>query len=520
MKLMDVIKKRILKFLGLENLSENPYSERLTFIQDEDNIELQQLREYKTWYLGSADELLNFYSNEELYGNAREPIYNRNRQNYFWGLSSIENSFKRVHSGIPHSIVFTLTNIIGDFKLQCGDEETQLKLERIIEDNDLRFKINQEEMPLTMVEGWGAFKINFDKSLSDKPIIQFYEAMNCEFVYKCGCLIGIIYKDYYKYNGKNYVLIETRRKLNGDSLIEYELFRLEDGEEVKKVDLEEIPELSGLQNVKIEGLNEVLGVPVKFFFDPYNKNYGRSIYAGKIDLFDDLDLILSQDSQTVKVSTPVEYYPVDLLERNKDGQPRMPKVFNRQYVAKESMPDGDGNTDGNIQTTQPDLNFDKYSQHAKDKLEMILVGLMASASFGWDIAKKDNAEAQREKEKATIYTRNNIIDRQKNALEKLFSLTLMVQEYIETGLITLKDYDIVVSFDEFANPSMESLIRVYEPAFVDGAISTKKYVELLWGDRLSDEEKLEEIAYLEQAKKQDNLDLSDFEDGNPINRDL
>ena len=516
MKLIDLIKKRILKFLGLEKLSENPYSERLTFIQDNENIEMQQLREYKTWYLASADELLNFYTNEELYGNAREPIYNRNRQNYFWGLSSIENDIKRVHSGIPHSIVFTLTNIIGDFKIETKNDELRKRLDSIIESNDLRFKINQEEMPLTMVEGWGAFKINFDKRLSNKPIIQFYEAMNCEFVYKSGCLLGIIYKDYYKYNGKNYVLIETRRKLNGDSLIEYELFRLEDGEEVKPVELNEIPELSDLQNVKISGLNEVLGVPVKFFFDPYNKNYGRSVYAGKIGLFDDLDQILSQDSQTVKVSTPVEYYPVDLLERNKDGQPRMPKVFNRQYVAKESMPDGDGNTDGNIQTTQPDLNFDKYSQHAIDKVDMILIGLMSPASLGLDIAKKDNAEAQREKEKATIMTRNNIIDRQQQVLKQLFNLSLMLQEYIETGVITLQDYDFNISYEEFANPSMENLIKVYGTAYADNEISTERYVELLWGDKLSDEEKAREVALLEQSKKRDNLDLSDFEDGNPI----
>jgi hypothetical protein len=520
MKLIDLIKKRILKFLGLEKLSENPYSERLTFIQDNENIELQQLREYKTWYLGSADELLNFYTNEELYGNAREPIYNRNRQNYFWGISATENTIKRVHSGIPHSIVFTLTNIIGDFKIETKDELLKARIEKISESNDLRFKINQEEMPLTMVEGWGAFKINFDMKLSNKPIIQFYEAMNCEFVYKSGCLLGIIYKDYYKYNGKNYVLLETRRKLNGDSLIEYELFRLEDGEEVKPVELSEIPDLADLQNIKIAGLNEVLGVPVKFFFDPYNKNYGRSVYAGKIGLFDDLDQILSQDSQTVRVSTPVEYYPVDLLERTKDGQPRMPKVFNRQYVAKESMPDGDGNSDGNIQTTQPDLNFDKYSQHAINKVDMILIGLMSPASLGLDIAKKDNAEAQREKEKATIMTRNNIIDRQQQVLKQLFSLSLMLEEYMETGVITLQDYDFNISYDEFANPSMENLMQVYGQAYADGCISTERYVELLWGDKLSDEEKAKEVELLEQNKKQDNLDLSDFEDGNPVDNTL
>ena len=55
MNILDVIKKRILKFLGLERLSESPNSERLTFIQNQDNIIYQQLQEYKTWYIGSSD---------------------------------------------------------------------------------------------------------------------------------------------------------------------------------------------------------------------------------------------------------------------------------------------------------------------------------------------------------------------------------------------------------------------------------------------------------------------------------
>jgi len=515
MKLLDLIKKRIIKFLGLEKLSENPYSERLTFIQNEDNIELQQIREYKVWYFGSDSELLNFYSNEELYGNAREPIYNRNRQNYFWGLSAIENSIKRVHSGIPNAIVSTMANIVGDFKVVAKDPAIQERIEKIITANDLYYKVNQECLPLTMVEGWGAWKINYNAKLSKLPIIQFYEAENVEFIYQSGILLGIIYKDFYKYNGKNYVLLETRRRLNGDSVIEYELFRFEDGEEVKPVELNTIPELADLENIVIKGLDEVLGVPVKFFFDPYNKNYGRSIYAGKIGLFDDLDQILSQDSQTVRVSTPVEYYPVDLLERNKNGQPKMPQLFNRQYIKKDSMPDGDGNLNNEIQTTQPELHFDSYNENAIAKINLILVGLMSPASFGMDLARKDNAEAQREKEKATIMTRNNIINKSVQSMSQLFKLCLMFTEYAETGKITLTDYDIAVSYDEFANPSTENLMATYEPAWVDGAISTELYVDLVWGDKLTDQEKQAEIERLNANRDKDNLDLSDFEDEKP-----
>ena len=232
-------------------------------------------------------------------------------------------------------------------------------------------------MPLTLVEGWGAFKINFDRELSSHPLIQYYDAENVDFVYKSGILIGIIYKDYYQVKNRNYVLLETRRISKGNSLIEYDLFRYGKNNEIYQVECDEVPELAGLKdkNIIIPNFNKILGVASKFFFDPLAKEKGKSIYSGKIDLFDDLDQILSQDSQTVRVSTPVEYYPVDLLERQSNGNPKMPKVYNRQYVKRETMPNGDGDTGSIIQTTQPLLNFDQYSQNAKAKLDFILTGI-------------------------------------------------------------------------------------------------------------------------------------------------
>lgn len=519
MNIIEAIKRRVLKYLGIEKLNDNPNSERLTFISDEEDIVRQNLNEYKTWYVGSSDELLNYYTNEQSYGNAREPIYNRNRKNYFWGISSEEGNIKRVHSGIPNAIVSTLVNAIGDAKITSSDPLVEARLDKIKKSNDMTHLLNQQQMPLTLVEGWGAFKVSFNQSLSDSPIIQYYEGQNVEYVYSFGILIGIIYKDFYKYNNRDYVLLETRRINNGNSCIEYELFRLEKSNDVVSVPLDTIPELAGLQNVTIPGLKRVLGVPTKFFYDPLNPNYGKSIYCGKIDLFDDLDQDLSQCSQTVRVSTPVEYYPVDLLERQSNGMPKMPKVYNRQYVQKEGMPNGDGTTDGQIQTTQPDLHFDSYSENAKSILDFILTGILSPATMGIDIAKKDNADAQREKEKVTIMTRNNIIDREQRILKDLMELCLIIQEYLETGSISLVDYDVSVTFNEFANPSFENELTILGPAWSNGQISTEKYVDILWGDKLSKEDKAKEIAYLEQNKMQDNLQLGDFENEEPIGED-
>lgn len=519
MNVIEAIKRKILKYLGVEKLSESPNSERLTYISNENDIVRQNLNEYKTWYVGSSDELLNYYTNEQTYGNAREPIYNRNRKNYFWGISSEEGNIKRVHSGIPNAIVSTLVNAIGDAKITSSDPITEERLEKIKKANDLTHLLNQQQMPLTLVEGWGAFKISFNKGLSDAPIIQYYEGQNVEYVYSFGILIGIIYKDFYKYNNRDYVLLETRRIAEGNSLIEYELFRLEKSDDVTPVPLETIPELAGLTNVVIPNLKRVLGVPSKFFFDPLNQNYGRSIYCGKIDLFDDLDQDLSQCSQTVRVSTPVEYYPVDLLERQSNGQPKMPQVYNRQYVQKEGMPNGDGATDGQIQTTQPELHFDSYSENAKSILDFILTGILSPATMGIDIAKKDNADAQREKEKVTIMTRNNVINREQRILKDLMELCLIVQEYLDTGSISLTEYDISVTFNEFANPSFENELTILGPAWSNGQISTNKYVDILWGDKLSKEDKIKEIEYLDSNKQQDNLQLGDFENEEPIRQD-
>ena len=521
---MDKIRERILKFLKINQLDYNPYSERFTFIGDEKNILEQQLKEYEVWYSGDSNELLNFYTNQSIYGNAREPIYNRNRRNYFWEISSEEAKIKRVHSGIPHAIITTLVNAIGSPEISSKDVRINTMLDNIIEKNDFINILNQQQMPFTMVDGWGAFKINIEKELSDAPIIQYYDAKDVEFIYKSGILLGIIYKDYYRANDRNYILTETRRlvKNNGitSSVIEYQLFRLENKDEATPCDLTEVPELANYQNLEIPNYKHILGVPCRFLFDKNNKSYGRSFFANKVDLFDDLDQILSQDSQSVRVSTPVEYYPVDIMERSQDGIPQLPSVYNRQFIKLDAMPNGDGDVDSTIQTTQPQLNFEQYSQDAMNKLDFILTGLLSPATMGIDIAKKDNADAQREKEKITIMTRNNVINRETRIIKELFNICLAVQEFIDTGKITLKDYDIDVKFNEFANPSFENEIQILGNAWSNGQISTDRYVDLLWNDKLTDEEKAEEVAKLEKARQQDNLMMGDFEDEGSINGNL
>lgn len=512
MTLIERIKKRIIKFLGLEHLSDDPNSARYTFINNDETIKRQHLEEYKIWYVGDSDELQNFYTNRDLSGNAKEPVYNRNKPNYFWGIvvKQKEAPIKKVHSGIPHAIVDTLCNAIGMPDIDNKEHHDQIK--KIMANNDFVRKLTQEARPLTLVEGWGGWKINFNSKISDTPIFQYYEGRDVDYVVKSGVLIGMIFKDYYKHKGKDYVFLETRRIKDGNSVIEFELFRYDKSNEVTKVPLNTIEELADLpeEGYVIKGLKKVLGVPCKYFFDSFNKDYGRSIFSGKIDVFDDIDQCLSQASQTDRVSTPVEYYPVDLLKRDNQGNTILPNVYNRQFIEEPGIPDGDGNSSSKIHTSQPALNFEQYVTRYKALLDVVLTGTLSPASMGIDVAKKDNADAQREKEKVTILTRNNVIDAEEKQLKELFTIALMIQEYMEKGVIEIKDYDISVKYCEFASPTFESMSQVLLPMWTQGAISTDMYVKKLYGDSLSEEEKQEEIAKLEENKKADNMNLGDF----------
>ena len=499
MNVLDWIRERVIRFLGIEHLAQNPTGDRLTFISDDEEIKRAKIREFKTWFSGNDSELLNLYTDEKAYGYNKNPIYNRNKSEYFWAKSSMEVAIKRVHDNLAHDIVDTLVNVIGDFKAKSPDKDVDGRIKRIIDENSLRVLVNQQEMPLTMVCGYGAFKYTMDADISDVPIIEYYDAEFIRYIYKRKRLIGIVFIDYYKdAKGKDYVLLETRRVVHGDSRIEYNLYRLKSNS-MDEVPLETLKETENLpkEGFEIEGLNDIMATPTVFFYDPLNPGYGRSIYEGKIGLFDDLDQIRSQASQTVRVSTPVEYYDVESMAVTRNGVPKPPSAFNRQFIAKEPMRDGDGNVrDKSVETTQPRLDFNSYDVAAEAVRNAILSGLLAPATMGIDVSRKDNAEAQREKEKVTIMTRNNVIARQEEILRDLFKKCLMLMEYMETGSITLKDYQIDVSYDGFANPSFENELSILAGAVQSRVISPEMYVDKLYGDSISDEEKQRELNYI------------------------
>ena len=215
----EYIRTKALGLLGLIESGIDPRdkADRLTFINDIDNVLKTKLKEYNVWYSGDSDELLNFYTRADTIDYNTDPLLNRNKKSYFWAEAARESDIKRSHSGQPRNIVDTLVNIVGIPDISVTDAAGALstvsdRLKEILDENNFKRLLMQKARPLTFVEGWGAFKINWDTSFMDVPILLYYRADAVDFVYKSNQLLAIIYRDYYQdEKKKNYVLFETRR---------------------------------------------------------------------------------------------------------------------------------------------------------------------------------------------------------------------------------------------------------------------------------------------------------------------
>lgn len=503
MRIQDYIKDKIINYIGVRELPGNPNKETFTLYSSEDELLNNRIREYFVWYRGDSDEILDFFTGAEWSDYMKAPIFNRNKRDYFWVVSAKEKNIKRSHSGIPRAIIDTLVNVIGEPDYSVKGVQDAI-LEDILEENDMANIINQQQMPYTLVAGWGAYKIDVDVAISKNPIVSFYTGDNVDFIYHKKRLVGIIFKEFFEKDGKQYVLFECRSSKGGNSYITFDLFRIGKNDELfDDVDKSEFSELGDLQDKMVQGLDKPLAVACVFFDDVDKKAYGRSIFTGKTDLFDDLDQCVSQASNTVRKSTPVEYYPADMLERTKSGQIKMPERFDRTYLPSPLAGiSGDGQTSGELKTTQPQLNFNQYSDEERQIMNLILTGILSPATMGIDIAKKDNADAQREKEKITMMTRNNIIVRQQKILKNLYQLLLVAKAYIENpDLVSIPDFDVSVSFGEFANPSFENQLSILGAALNSGGLSPEKYIDLLWGDTISVEEKLKELEFVKKSRE-------------------
>jgi len=431
------------------------------------------------WYRGDPSELDQFFKQ------AAQDDVGKSR---FWAaVPSADSSIRKFHSGIPGEIVDKLSDIV------IADLDTvELTEQTIWNEVALENKFNDEllgdAIKDTLIEGDGAFKLSIDNEISKHPIIEFYSGSDITYTYKRGRLQEVIFHAFYTHKKETYRLDEAY----GKGYIKYKLYDKNE----KEVPLSKVPEISQLVDIAFTG-DFIMAVPMKFFKSAKFKNRGNSIFERKSDNFDALDEVISQWMDAIRAGRVKNYIPEDLVPKDpKTGLAMRPNPFDNQFIKTGSSLKEESKDQ--IEQKQADINYEAFVQTYASTLDMCLQGIISPSTLGIDLKKTDNAEAQREKEKTTLYTRSKIIDVLTEVVPLLVDTTLKVLDTMKS--INPKDYEATVTFGEYASPDFGSVVEIVGKAKSFGIMSIEKAVDELYGDTLTDAEKALEVKRIKEGE--------------------
>ena len=430
------------------------------------------------WFRGESYEL------EQLYKSIPDYKYS------FWGATSTRGlEIRKIHTGLPKIIVNTLTNV-------CVDDMQDIKIENIGKDNDWKeiekendFKnLVKKAVKKALVTGDGAFKISIDTEVSQYPILEFYEADRIEVKRERGRIKEIRFKKQFNKQGISYVLKECY----GYGYIEYKLYDAYNNE----IGLDKLEKTKDLQPVHFDK-SLIMAEYLSFFASDKWEGRGQSVFDSKRDNFDALDEAWSQWIDALRANRTKTYIPEDLLPRDiNTGAIRAGNAFDNRFIATGTPMQE--NAQSKIDTVNGAIDYNSYLSTYITALDLCLQGLISPSTLGIDTKKLDNAEAQREKEKTTLYTRQTIIYSLQNCVEKLVDKVFKVINIMNNT--ALEDTEAQVCFGEYANPSFESQVETIGKAKTQGVMSIESVVEELYGDSKTDEWKAEEVKRIKNEQ--------------------
>lgn len=473
---MGWFKNMVMKMLRINPAPDN----RIITITEPFSYGTNVLRN-RLWYRGDPSELDQFY---------KQTASDSVSKSRFWAaVPSADLAIRKIHSGLPAMIAERLSDIVvadlDGIELE-SQEQTDL-WDEIAKDNDFDELVG-ESIIETLVAGDGAFKITLDTDVTEYPIIEFYSGDQVEYRRKRGRLQEVLFYTDYRHRDKDYRLEETF----GSGYIKYRLLNSEG----KEVPLSTVPETAELQEVTYDG-DFIMAVPLAFFRSKKWKGRGKSIFDSKADSFDALDEVISQWVDAIRAGRVQKYIPEDLIPKNpKDGSLMRPNPFDNQFIRVGSVMAEDAK--GQIDMVQPQILYEAFVASYASALDMCLQGIISPSTLGIDLKKLDNAEAQREKEKATLYTRGKIIERLNEVIPQLVDVVLKVFDTMRGR--SAGEYQAAVSFGEYASPSFDAVVETVGKARTFGVMSVERAVEELYGDTWTDEQKAEEVQRLKDEQ--------------------
>lgn len=465
MKLGERVKNMIRSWLDIR-----PAQGQTFLINENMDFQANCIRN-KIWYRGDSHELAEFYG---------QLPYS---DDTFWGAAQTADiRMKKSHSGLPKLIVKTIINtVMTDY---AGDDVEDEYWKEVNQENEFDAKMLKTLLADLLHIGDGAIKINYDANISDKAILEWVEGSRVDFVYKRGRLVELIFKSYHEENNTTYLLEEHY----GYGYITYKLLK-----DDKEVALKNVTSLASLKDIHFDK-SVMWAVPIMLNESAKYKGRGESIFDGKYDSFDSLDEIISQWLEAVRAGRAIKYIPEDLLPKDPEtGEIIMGNPFDNKFIKTETT--AGENDKKQIDVAQPEIPTEQYLQSYITFLDLCLQGIISPSTLGIDNKKLDNAEAQREKEKTTLYTRGLIIDTLTEFIPKVINAVLKSKDLMEEKAVPA-DIEVNVKFGEYNNPSFEAQVETVGKGKTQGIMSIEASVDELYGDSKDDKWKAEEVARL------------------------
>ncbi len=439
------------------------------------DFELTAIRN-RIWYRGDGNELEQFYQQSAEYADKYK----------FWTSRCTPGmEMRKIHTGLPALIVRTLCSIVlsdmNDFQFENKLQEDIWK--EIEKENKFR-KALERSLKDVLCIGDGAYKVTIDTEESEYPILEWYPGDRIEIVQRRGRLKEVVFKTPLSYNRQQYILYEHY----GYGYIRNELYLGDTQVDIKT--------LEATNNISDWNFNKsiILAVPLKVYESAKYEDRGGSIYEGKLDSFDALDETWSQWMDALRSGRAKEYIPECFLPRNPmTGEELRPNHFDNRYIKTDS--DMSEKAQNKIDVEQPAIPHESYLASYVTALDLCLQGIISPSTLGIDMKKLDNADAQREKEKATLYTRNAIVETLQETLPELISIC--INAYYMLLNKPIEEIKVTVPFGEYANPSFESQVETLSKARPGVAMmSIEAQVDELYGDSKDSQWKAEEVARL------------------------
>ena len=403
--------------------------------------------------------------------------------------------------GIMPMIVQGKVNLIASNGFKCKSDDPMVDL-AINKAKDIA------ELEKKFVEGayWEsgigdfAYRISYDPELSEYPIIDVIEPQHLEINYSHGKIKSFVIKEASS-EDPTYELCEIHHKdAQGYACINYR-FR-KDGKYVPLNDESLIKECRAqfADDLKLEPQR----FPIKGFMIVYKQNENNSmLYKGERGVPDIQGLLSIEDALTETVSDLIDairkggikqYVSEELIPQDENGRTFRFDPFRKTImITRGSTTPGEGQN--LITTVQANINWEAYTRTIQNLMSVAInkAGL-APTTLGLTGLESINssAESQDAREKTSLRKREICLNGWTPVLKELLNKWLQVYDYV-CGLDIIDYTDLInIQFNEYTNPSLESITDVLARQ-VNAGIKAQETAISELNDGWSDEQVQKEI---------------------------